>query len=88
MVHTWAALSGRIEVLEYLDEVGFVWDEMACANAAFNGHLDALVWLRDPSRNCPLDCVCSAAAARSGHLEVLKWLRENGCPWNEQCASW
>src|SRR5579872_3150607 len=51
-----------------------------CANAAFYGYLDILMYLRE--NKCSWDPWVCAYAALNGHLEVLKWLRKNGCYWS------
>jgi hypothetical protein len=50
----------------------------ACARAAANGHLDALIWLR--SKGCWWAEDTLDVAAMGGHIEVLRWAWENGCP--------
>eukprot|EP00302_Diacronema_sp_CCMP2436_P039830 CAMPEP_0180026178 /NCGR_PEP_ID=MMETSP0984-20121128/25047_1 /TAXON_ID=483367 /ORGANISM="non described non described, Strain CCMP 2436" /LENGTH=307 /DNA_ID=CAMNT_0021950853 /DNA_START=37 /DNA_END=961 /DNA_ORIENTATION=+ len=50
----------------------------ACEAAAWEGKLEALVWLR--SRGCPWGATCQVAA-RGGHLEVLRYAHEHGCKW-------
>ena len=56
-------------------------NELACANAAAYGQLEALMWLR--SEGCHWDERTCAGAAAGGHLDVLKYAHENGCPWYE-----
>ena len=46
--------------------------------AAENGHLEVLRWLRE--NGCPWDFTTCSSAAKNGHLEVLQWACENGCP--------
>ena len=82
----WAAKEGQLEILKWLRENDFPWDEKTCRLAAGGGHLEILRWAH--SNGCPFDKKTRAWAAREGHLEVLQWLRANGCPWNEEtCES-
>jgi len=70
------------------------WDEMCCAYAAQNDHLNILKWLRNPNTGggvCPWNMMCCIWAARSGHLHILKWLRDPNtgggvCDWDEKCC--
>jgi hypothetical protein len=52
----------------------------ACTNAAIEGYLDILIYLRECK--CEWNENTCAAASSGGHLEVLKWARENGCDWD------
>ena len=60
---------------------GCAWDERACFEAAWGGHLESLQYLHE--NGCPWDDRACEAAARGGHLECLQYLHENGCPWGE-----
>jgi hypothetical protein len=84
-----AATVGCVAVLAEL------WDKRGCATlgadascceAAANGRLAALVWLR--ARGCAWHARACSAAALGGHLEVLQYLHVQGCPWiiNDVCA--
>lgn len=75
-----ASACNRLEVIIWLRENGYVWDEWTCANAALYNHLDLLKWLR--KNGCPRDEFTCAYAAQNGHLDTLKWARENGCKWS------
>ena len=77
-----AAGEGQREVLKWLRENDFPWNEETCASAALGGHLEMLQWLR--ANDCPWDEWTCARAALGGHLEVLQWARANGCPWDER----
>jgi hypothetical protein len=75
-----AASVGCEDVLEELvDNRDCVPKVGACAAAAENGQLGALVWLR--SRGCPWNYLMTCRAAYGGHLEVLRYAHEHGCPW-------
>ena len=81
-----AALGGQHSCLFAYGETGYPWDKTACANAARNGHLEVIQWLR--AKGCPWDKTTCNNAALGGHLEMLKWARANCCPWDaEKCAS-
>ena len=81
-INVWLTLSFDHYVLKRVLDVKSIW---TCANAAKNGHLEVLKWLRE--NGCPWDDWTCLYAAEYGHLEVLKWVRENGCPWDEDtCA--
>ena len=54
--------------------------EVTCTEAAADGDLGALKWLR--AKGAAWDEKTCSAAAAGGHLEVLKWAREHGCPWD------
>ncbi|WZN66577.1 putative ankyrin repeat protein [Chloropicon roscoffensis] len=86
----WAGMGGSVEVLEYLEERGYEYDEMACSGAAMGGHLEALKYLRGLDPPCPWNEWTCTDAAVGGHLEVLKWLRlqDPPCPWNSETCVW
>jgi hypothetical protein len=47
----WAALQGQLEILKWLRENDFPWDEKTCTRAVRGGHLEVLQWLR--ANSCP-----------------------------------
>ena len=47
----WAAGEGQLEILKWLRENDFPWDEETCAAAALNGHLEVMQWMR--ANGCP-----------------------------------
>lgn len=59
----------------------------ACLNAAAEGHIDVLRYLRGlQPEPCPWDEQCCFMAAVNGHLDCLMWMRREGCPWDKgQC---
>jgi len=59
-------------VLKWLREQGCPSNELACCNAASNGHLEVLKWLRDN------ECFDADACMTTRHKHVLEWLREIG----------
>ena len=77
-----AAMGGSVEILEYLSGWGYYFNQNACEEAAREGHLEALKFLRglDPPcrwKECWKTC---EGAAKGGHLEVLKWARSEDPP--------
>jgi hypothetical protein len=78
------ASCGYLEVLKwaYEHEKGYgpSCDDRICTNAAKNGHLEVLKWVR--INDFPWDASVCSLAARNGNLEVLRWAKENGCKLN------
>ena len=77
-----AAMGGSVEILEYLSGWGYYFNQNACEEAAREGHLEALKFLRglDPPcrwKECWKTC---EGAAKGGNLEVLKWARSEDPP--------
>ena len=58
---------------------GHPLDWRVCAEAAKNGHLKALQWLRNVAR-CPWSRETATVAAEQGHLEIVQYCRREGCP--------
>ncbi|AGO82780.1 hypothetical protein pdul_cds_642 [Pandoravirus dulcis] len=75
-----AAATGRVAVMVALYARGVPMDAAACAAAASNGHLDALVWLRRLCPPCPWDERTTKGAASAGHRECLAMALAGGCP--------
>ncbi|CAB9500184.1 ankyrin repeat protein [Seminavis robusta] len=76
------ALHGHSKACQFLrNKQNCPWNESATANAALNGHLKTLKWLR--ANNCPWNERTCTNAAKNGHLHVLQYARDNHCPWNE-----
>ena len=56
------------------------------ADAALNGHLEVVIYLRQ--LELPWNEQTCRNAAMKGHLDLLKWCRANKCPWDaETCAN-
>jgi hypothetical protein len=53
-------------------------NEDATTQAAINGHLEILQYLRQ--NECPWDENTLEGAVREKHWEVAVWAAENGCP--------
>ena len=79
---TLAAKEEQLEILRWLRENDFPWDENTCEEAAGRGNLEVLQWLR--ANGCPWKGGTCWKAALGWHLEVLQWARANGCPWCPQ----
>ena len=70
-----------------LQVMGGAWIDIRSymfAQAAGNGHLHIIQWLREQDPPCPWDVMACVRAARSGHLHIIRWLREQDppCPWD------
>ena len=74
-----AAVSGNLELVQWLRREGCDWNVDACMWAAGRGHLGVLQWLR--ANGCPWNWHTCSYAIDEGHVEVLRWARANGCPW-------
>ena len=60
-------------------------DHFHTANAARDGNLPLLKWLRQ--YGCPFHQQTTAIAAQYGYLDVLEWCHEHACPWDiRTCA--
>lgn len=81
-VFGYAAEGGQLDVLKYLHEqCPSAKPDVACERAAFGGHLEVLVWLRE--NNFPWTWRVRLAAEEGGHRRVLEWAKDNGCPTRE-----
>lgn len=79
-VYGHACEAGNIEVLKHLEEENhwFAKPEDACERAAFGGHLDVLVWLRDSG--FPWTWRVRLAAEQGGYRRLLQWADDDDCP--------
>jgi len=69
-----AARCGYLEVLEWLSENDYEWDDLwTCACSAVGGHLNVLKWLREAPRNFDWDARTVEEASEGGHDDVLQW---------------
>lgn len=73
-----AVASGRLNILIWLHENKYPWDELSCIEAAKNNHLGILQYLHE--NKCPCNERVSFSAATNGHCDVLKYLIKNWCP--------
>jgi hypothetical protein len=70
-----AANQGNLEMVKYCVANECPIDEVACAHAAFNGHLECLKYLREEAK-APWGYHTAEWAAESGHLHILEYLVE------------
>jgi len=68
-----AAEQGNLEMVKYCVANACPIDAWACAQAAKNGHLEVLKYLREEVK-APWDWRTAAWAAGSGHLHILEYL--------------
>jgi hypothetical protein len=82
-VYELASSTGNIMLMKCLRDLNplYTWNDSLCANAAKNGHLRMLRWLRCQEPPCPIKLnQCIALAAEKEHIEVVDWLRiQSGC---------
>ena len=74
-------LAGNVEMMEWCEQNGAVFDDKTFYVAAHSGKIEALEWLK--LNECPWGCL-SLQRARNKHANsnVLNWLQTNGCPEN------
>ncbi|CAL6306569.1 unnamed protein product [Bathycoccus prasinos] len=70
-----AADQGNLEMVKYCVANKCPVNEFACANAAKNGHLECLKYLREEVK-APWGSETAASAAANGHLHILEYLVE------------
>ena len=85
-----AAEQGNLEMVKYCVANECPITGWACAEAAGNGHLEVLKYLREEAK-APWNFWTAAWAARSGHLHVLEYLVERKFEhfdrWAYRCAA-
>lgn len=74
-----AAAAGRIDILQWCEARGYIFDETVTAAAARAGQFSTLQWLRE--HGCPWTASTSLCAAVNGNAEMVKWTLVNGCPY-------
>ena len=72
---TVAAIQGNLEMVKYCVANECPIKVFACANAAFNGHLEVLKYLREEAK-ARWNSDTAAGAAENGHLHILEYLVE------------
>ena len=70
-----AAFQGNLEMVKYCVANECPIDAFACANAALEGHLECLKYLREEAK-APWDRKTATEAAFNGHLHILEYLVE------------
>ena len=70
-----AAEQGNLEMVKYCVANECPINEWACENAAANGHLEVLKYLREEAK-APWDWETAFFAAKNGHLHILEYLVE------------
>jgi hypothetical protein len=70
-----AAYQGNLEMVQYCVAKKCPIDAWACAEAAGNGYLEVLKYLREEAK-APWDSETAAGAAKFGHLHILEYLVE------------
>jgi hypothetical protein len=77
-----AALSGRLNILQYLLIAQHCPEsEQLSYCAARSGNIEMLIWLSDEWA-CEFDESTCAGAAEAGHLDALLHLYSDGCDWD------
>ena len=70
-----AAFKGNLEMVKYCVANDCPINDRACAEAAENGHLECLKYLREEAK-APWNSWTAAWAALKGHLHILEYLVE------------
>ena len=74
-----AASFGNYQLVVWLIEQGFLWDNHSTEAAASGGNIEVLKFLR--LLNSPWSEDVCINAARRGYLGLLQWAKDSGCPW-------
>jgi hypothetical protein len=79
--------AGKVEVVQWLREVGCIWDWYhMMSHAVAAGHLEMLQWLVRQGGN-HMDEYTMALAIQRGHLAVIRWMDTMGIEWDPMVAS-
>lgn len=69
---------GRLEIMMWLYEQGFLWDENNSSETAIHSNLEfTLFKIHKAKRGNWNEDIC-AVAAKYGHLDLIRWCEENG----------
>jgi hypothetical protein len=82
-----AAYQGNLEMVKYCVANECPVDEGACSNAAVNGHLECLKYLREEVK-APWGSRTASWAAFNGHLHILEYLVERKYDQYDTLACW
>ena len=82
---TLAAQCDDLDILMFLHENGYEWEEDTTAAAATAGSLPCLEYAHE--KKCPWGKKTTLFAATNGHLHCLKYTHENGCEWDEETTA-
>ena len=74
-----AVIGGHLEILQWLCDNGYVYDESLCDEAVENNQIEIRRYLYKKGLRCTSDSMYNHAA-KNGYFEILKWLHENNCP--------
>lgn len=77
-----AAMSGKLEIIEWLHKHGCELDSLTMTWAVEAGHLEVVEWLKE--NGCPMESLMIEAAIVGDQLQMVKYLLENGCPRDKQ----
>lgn len=77
---SFAVKYGKFPALEFLASHGCVLDSNSCKNAAEQGDLPILQWLRSQDPPCDWNRLAMQAAVHMGHLHVVEWIWEQQDP--------
>jgi hypothetical protein len=76
-ISTFAAANDRMDVLRWLQEVGYTFNEHTACGAAAGGHKAVLLWLLEQEVPIEKMLLC-ITAIRYGHMSILSLLQERG----------
>lgn len=76
------AEEGKLEMFEFLYQLGNSLDADMYNSAAEGGRIEMLQFLKD--RDCPSDYLICSSAAIGGHLDAIKWAVDENfpCSWH------
>jgi len=80
-----AAEQGNLEMVKYCVAKKCPIGEWTCGNAAKNGHLEVLKYLREEAK-APWSYNTASGAAKNGHLHILEYLFERNYRYNNAYA--
>ena len=69
-----------------LNENNCPWNEFTFENAAKNGNIRIMKWLK--KNNCPWIEWTFTYAAENGNIKIMKWLKKHNCPWDKWTFSY